>query len=471
MKKILCTLIILCMALSSCIFLASCDNVKENDMKKTPAKTVATAFDNTCSTFFEDGVGIYDVINGASKSSLELYFESDLLGEDISRLDAKIYADQKNNKYVIDAGADYDGEHLSGTIFVDKSGITATGESIFGSNKSYGLYYDTFIKNFEDSSLAEMLGVTNETSEKLVELVSKVKETMNNSSSENIDNVYNLGDDICELLGQTVTTEDVDVNGKDTECLVVSYTIDNDTIERVVQHIYKEQLKESDTDRTIEDSLDDAINSLNNTANIDITLEVVLVKKTGNLAKVTIDGTISEVNKHDEAEKATIRGEINFSDTAIEIEFDIRADGEKYSFDATIEKEVNKDNVTYLISARVGANSAYMDIIDAELVFENNGDFEINAEIMTDEDSTAKFRLTGSYKVEKKKVTLEFTSVKIDNKTLEFKLGVIIDTNPDIPSTPKNPEDLIDFTDSDWEELFNSIENSDFGYMIKNIAK
>ncbi len=110
-----------------------------------------------------------------------------------------------------------------------------------------------------------------------------------------------------------------------------------------------------------------------------------------------------------------------------------------------------------------------MDIIDAELEFnKDDKTFELSAELTDDiyDSNATKLKIKGTYEASKNKAALVINSVKFGTQSIKFTLGIVIDVKPDIPSTPKNAVDLIDLKKSEWEDLFEDIEKSDFAKMI-----
>ncbi len=476
MKKIISTILLLCLVFSGCILLASCDKVKKNDLTKNPTETLSDTLSNTWAEFFKDGIGLYDVIDASSKkSSVEAYFESELLGEDISRISATVYSDPVNNKYVLEAGAKYKGSDLTGTIFADKKGITAKSQSIFGTSDAYGFYFDSFIAKFKNSYLAELMSLDDETAQQVIDAVKKAQETLNNSAVENRDNAFDLGDDLFKIFGQTVTTEKVKVNNKNVDLLVLTYKIDNKSIELALDKIYNEYIKEQDPNGDVKTSLDSTIQDMNENAAINVTVKANIIQKSNTLSNITVKGTISQIYTNTDtaynSQTIVLDAAINFSDTAITIKGSASDGNERYTFEANITKNVTKEAVTYNVTAKAGTKSVSINLIDGSIVFnKKSGSFAISANVFKDESSTYAFNMNGTYSISKKKsASFRITSVKLDGETVEFTLGITLNAKPNIPATPKNAKDLIDFKQNDWEKFVESMSNSDLVKMVNDL--
>ncbi len=466
MKKILSLTLIICTLLFSCLIASSCSAV--NAVEADPTQTISEALSSSFSDFFESDVGLVDVIDNISdKSSLQIYFESeDLLGGDLTKVGATFYSDLRNNQFVVNAEAKYNDSLLSANLFTDKNGLALNGASLLGSDKSYKLNYETFVKKLTGSDLAEMLGMEQSDIDELVKLMTEFKEQINTSAKKNVENITDFGDQVCLLFEQELKTETISINGEEVKSIVVSYKIKNDGIKKVFLLAYDTFLADLDENDETKQELNEFLNELDKNCSIDITATLCLDKKADKILKLGFDGkitTYSSDNGEQSSDLSTFGASITFLDNKIAFEATINDGDDNMSLNATLEKKTQDDSVVYELKIEAGKGSVYIDIVDAKLEFKKDKTFELSAGVMKDSENNYSYNINvnGTYDITKNKAAFEFTSVKMDNITVKFKLGIVIDANPEIPAVPNDALDIMDLKKEDLEKLLTDFQSSD----------
>ncbi len=475
MKKLLSLALVLCMLASLCAVFASCDEVSKKDVTKKPTEVLSEAMSNTYSDFFNDDLGISKVFNKLTdKNSVKVYFESDdLMGRDLTRIGATIYSDIKNQKYILEAEAKYKGDPLTALAYLDSKSVTVAGKSIFGNDNAYMLDFSTFTEKFKDSALAGMMDQA--TLDQLTTILDGFKSSISDSAAESQKQYIEMMDHVYSLLKQTVSEEEITIGDNKIKCVVVSYTIDNETLKAVVKYVLETTYEDLSTVESLYgQSFDEMLNEIDKSVTIDLDAKIYLNKKNNQMVKIALTGQIEELETDDvddrdadPADKANITVDILFSADRIALNAEIKSE-ETYTIDLELKKETEGKNVSYILKADAGTGSTSMTIINASVKFAEDGKFTVNADVPADEAmmTRTEIALEGTYKTTKDSVAFEFTSLKFASATIRFKLGIEISANPEIPATPTDAKDVLDLTSAEWEALGQSIMDSDLGKII-----
>ncbi len=473
MKKFLSAALVLCMLFGACIMFSSCGKVAEKDLEKNPSEALDEALSNTYSDFFEDELGIYEVLKKTDeKNSVELYFESDdLMGKDLTRVSATLYSDLKNTKYVFDASAAYKGDTLNARINLDKEGVVVSGKSLFGADSAYALKYDSLINKLESSDLGKLLQIDAQTADDIADIFTKVKETLDKSKKESLDDYEDMMNKIFgELLKQAVSEEKIEnADGKNVSCVVVSYTVNNETIQAVISHVIDTYY--GDAKSSIEDAIGmsfaDFYKEMNASVEIDLTAKLYINKKANTVAKITLDGKV--LDKTEASGSAKVSAVVMLSEEKISLKGEVKADDETASIDLVLEKKVDGKNITYTLKADAGTGSTSINVLNAELALTKDGALTLNADVYNDGDSRTTFNVNGKFEVEKKSVKFEINEVKTKDATVKFTLGLVITADADIPEAPADAKDILTLTEKELTDMLDDIAESPIGKMISDM--
>ncbi len=500
MKKFLSIFMILVMLLTSVTLLASCSKVSEDDMEDDPYEVLNNAMDQSLNAFFSDEAGVNNVLKKASeKGKYKISFESDeLMGGEITKITEIIYSDKKNNQFVSETDIVYNGEKLSAKLFGNGESIALQSNSIFGSNIAILFDPETFARSFPNSAMAELMELTYEDSREIVDMMNKLFNEEMLDAEKREEYTKELYEDLINMMDQSVSTEKMEnYDGKETEYIVTTYSIDNKSVKKMVERLYEYVLDmselyelsgEYDIDE-IQAEFDELILQIEEKTDIDIEIDIYVEAKTGNLYMFEVDGDVEVVEDrydyyydeytgevdtvftHSDTVYSSIKAEMMFTDDLITFEAKITSNEETVKIDADIEKEVDDGDVTYELSVKVGTDSVNINLINASYEYEEDGDITIKINIPKEVAGEAiRIVITGSLEVSKDEVELTFDSLKVGDEKFKFKLVLSAEAVDSIPEFPEDAEDIVDLSKADWEELIDKIENSDFVKFIGSIG-
>ena len=467
MKRLISVLLLLSLLTASCLFLGSCDRASEKDLEKDPTTALGTALDNASSSFFTDDADIGGIIADALKEGkLEISFDGGDIAEDVE-VNETIYFNQKDKQYVSDTTVSFDGEEIFGRIFINDKGFAVSSEDLLGSDKTLLVDLSTIGDAFEDGFLGEMID-DDEIIDMLVELFDYTAEQYALAFSDDAEERNAQMNEMLALLRPTTTTEKIDINGDSVKCVIVTYTIDNDTIADLFEYsiellpeMYLEEMGVS------ADDIDEMIDELNEVAEIDLTATVAINKKQNAIAKIDFGGTV-------EIEGTAIEADIEavFSETAITMTAEIEGDEFAVAVTADLTKEETKEGVEYALELNVEYNDAEINLLNLTYTYEKSGDFTVEADIYNFEGGKDRYEatITGKVTSEKKSAEILIDSFALDlggeEIEAEFELAFTFYKEAEIPEIPSDAIDIADMDEEDWAELIEEIEDGMLGALI-----
>ncbi len=466
MKKIILILIAAALIFSSVLVLSSCSSVSERDFEKAPAQTISESVERTFSDFFGKEVGLFNVINGIEdKASLEIYFEDN--GEDMALTEAgaTLYADMKNNIYSLDASATYESKELSASVYADKSGIFAISEAVFGDSGAYGFNYDTLISELDGSGLANYIELDDDAIDIIAEAVTAFKAELEKSSVSRLKEIRELADDIAKLFKQSTKSATLKIDGKEVDCVAVTYKLDEGALADALTMIYERLLADYEIEG-LEDTIDELCDSIED-EDLYITATAHFVKSEGTLAKL-------EVNTDRDGEAVDFIVNVTKSKMSFIVKYD-----NEYSKDLTIKKSTYSASTEYEIILGQKWYGEYSTILDGTVTFSEDGalkiEFEHSYTMLGLYKYKNKYKIAGTYEISKNTAKLEITSCEYKKEQeydgeestyegeYEIKVGIIINNSPKAPTAPKDKVDLIEYTKRDWEKLVEAFCKSELG--------
>lgn len=493
MKKVLSLVLIVCMLLSSLVLLPSCGKaISVKDIEENPAEALAKV--QPASDMLEDKLGIADIISGAANGgSVAIVFESNSLMGDITSIGETIYMNGKDKQFVSDTAVKYDGQDLAARIFIDKSGLILNSEAVLGSNKSLELNLATLEEKFTESALAQMLGMPAEEAEETKQylgLIRNIYEKYFTMFDDMQARSLEMTNRIFESLEQTVSKETVNINGKDVKCIVVSYTITNQTVEAYMDicvesymDIMNDMLKDfedvADLDLDymlyeMQSEMEDAIEEMNAAIDIALKLNINIDPKSATIKSETVKGTIVGKDVEEgEADTANVDCEIVFDDDSITGDVSLVCGEESFDFDMDITRTVKGGTATYsaianykLVEDGVTTEEKVADI--TYTYTHSSGEFKLEGTVGP-EDESAYLALEGSMKVEDDTFALKVTSATMDDVTVRFDLSVTYNKVAEIPARPTDAMDVVDMTEGNLVDFMTEIQGSPLGKIITDI--
>lgn len=471
MKKFLSLTLSLLVLAIACLSLASCGNaVDENTVKKDPQAAIMNAMTNTANAFYTDDAKINPIIAKAlTGGSFSASFESKTLLGDLSKISQTLYMSEKDQRIVSDTLVTYAGKNYSGRLFLDENGVILSSEALLGSKKSLSLNLDSFFDRFADSELAAALGMnTSEVREALAEMKTMLDDAKNDAEDDG--EMKAKLDELLRTLGQTVasgTTENA--NGEAVECVTVTYTVTNETLEALFDKIvafYAETGEDAD-DLALQ--LDNVIAELNATLTLEADYVLYIEMATGRLIKTefTLDGQSLDSENESFAANFTIL----YSDTEISVSVEIYAGGSMISgINATVKKTVEDSLCTYALSVSMTEDGKTEKLLDGAYTYNTeSGDIRITADIHSGGE-TLSFEIGGKILVSKDAATIEFNSLTYADFTINFKLTFSFDANAEIPAAPTDAKDIVTLTADDVEILMSEIQKSELGKLLESMG-
>lgn len=488
MKKVLSFLLVLCMLASCCMAFTSCDGIDAKAVEKDPQTALDDATSNRMEEFLSDDAGMGKIIYEALKSgSLALDFEGgkDIWGKDIG-INETLYFNQKKDKYVSDTTVKWDEESISARIFVDKNGIAFNSESILGNKDTLLINFSTLAEQFKNSALKDMMEISASDMAEVQKALDLLKEEYaklfsEDSRKEAEEKFKELINEIYALLEQTVSEEKLEKGDTTLDCVTLTYNITNNTVKELLKKLKTEieaVVQDQESIVTVRHTLDEAIQSIDDTVDINMTLKVYLNKKNTMLEQISFNGTVilpqeSMIGSAASLDKLSFNLDLTFDDNEITLTGDAKFGETKLNVNASLVKEIKDKKVSYKLTVNAGdGKGATVNFVNAEYIYDKRtGDLQISADIYGEGSERTKISLAGSIEVTKSVAKLTFNKLQYSNgndeNTYQFKLSVTFTKSAVMPEIPENAKDIVTMTELEWDALGEDIsENSILGKLL-----
>lgn len=481
MKKLL-SVVLLVMLFTMCFVLASCGNeVSVDDVNENALKVLVEAMENTNNKFFasEEDESAYAAMTGALENgAVEIDVEAskllkDQTGMNLKDLGAAIYFDKASGKYAISAGANVEGTKVDGTVFVDKDGIKVMSETIMGNKDTYAVNLDSFINKFEDSAFVELMGGMPEGMldpyKTYMEAFKTQYEKIMTETEIQPDNMINV---LLKTLSPAVTESTLMVGEDEVDVIVLTYTINNKTIEAFAKAAVEEAAKIANLDKDTKAMLAEYVDhfaELLEMATINCKAEFYLIAEDNSFAKTVIAG---EVKVDDEKVKVDVTS--TYSATEIKIAETMEVEDNKIESGMTITRATAEDGaVTYTLKATGAAveddETIEMEVCEIVATYKADGTVSVKAtipgEVIGDDDDMVvelkgKLDLTNGAK-------FTFTELKIADfmtiKNVEISISFVPGASAPAAGTVK---DIVDLTEEDLTTLGEKLQGGILGALI-----
>ncbi len=438
MKKIISILLVMVMLFTGCVMFSSCSAVNENDLKNDPYTTLNTALQNTSIRFFAEDAKTNKVVQKVEegKGKITLSFESAEL--EIPKSEVAIYSDSKAQQVIANFSTNIDGTALGADMYINKDMLALASSSILGTDDAFAVYFATFANDLKDSFLSQMLGLD---AEDISEIVKNFNDAFEQAdlTEEELKNDFK---EICEALKMSVATEDGDI--------VSTYVINNETLRAVLSG-----------DNYISDMITDADLDDLDEVTFNVTAKIYIAPKEGFVKEIKLDGSFS-----DEEERASISASLKFEADKIALHIDGSADGDAFSADIVLSKNVTADQTSYNLIITGGTNNVTAKILDATYTITKAGDITFTVDIIEDENNTIRAGFKGKYEVTDSKISFSVTELSLKEDTYKFNLTVSIEAVSEIPAFPSDAKDIAKMTQADWTALFENISKGPLGFIM-----
>ncbi len=457
MKKIISLILLTAMLLSLSVCFASCDEVSQEDFEKDAAISLIEAIENSTDEFFSDSQGLAKLFEKA-KDEATLNLTYDDQKDDGTKIGATIYSDRGAGKYRVDASIFAEGENMSASLYADRKKIAVASNELFGDGKAYLLDYDTYDSVFFDKLFAD-LDVDEDARKPFVDAVDAVIDSLKKTAKESKKDFIELVDEICLIFGQTVQEKtEQNIDGKDTEYVVVHYNLTLERVIEVLKKIFTEAYGDlAKAEEAIGRTVDDLVESLQQILGISDTklvLDFYIDKKENKLSKIVGSGNVG-LNGNSSFISYTL--ELAFNADSLQFRVDIEGDVPSF-ISMKLSKEDTKTSLKYSFDLDLGSGSKTEHIIDAYISLSEESGFAL--ELSASEKSL--FKLSGDYKLSGKGLYLSVDSLTADNET---KTGARfeIELSPSAKSVklPKNAVDIMSLSDEERKALADKLMNNE----------
>ena len=437
MKKFL-TLAVLLLVIVMCFALTSCGGVGAGDLQKNPHAVLDQAIENTANNFFA-GDAVYTGISGAINAGS---IEAAMGDESVT-----IYIDQANGKYGFEG--DIDGDKLTATI--NNSIISIKDEGALGLDEAYTLDLEKLLKDFPNTNIGEMSGISEKEWKEYKEMVDSVLAQYKSLVKEGkitADSMANIV--FANLLDGKVTTENVKVGDTTVKCVVATYKINAKTLEKTLNALVDECEKKYSLDKDmveeLEEGVEDALEELSE-VDFDATIKLCLNAKANSISLIEIKAEVKDM--------ASVKASISASDTEIAIEGEMEMNGEKASAEISIEKKAEKGETTYTLKGEATMGNATLKFLNGKIkTTKDKLTLSISAcdELDIPEISFTAKLTTG------KSVKIQPSSLKVDGEEIPMGEKMTITFTPGAKVPEIKGEDILKLSEDELEELLGKLE-------------
>ncbi len=504
MKRFLSLFVTLAMLLSFGLTLTACKDGGKTDETQPetlgdPVKdptVVSNVYANTMTAFVGDDAAAAVLQKALLKGSIGITFATEMEDGSPIRLEETIYTDTAGGRFVSETLLSMMGESMTATIWGDRTGVTVGSEALFGNKNSYTVNLDTLLSGLRDSDLAKLLEIPAEEMDEVLDLIKQFKDSLSPAApGSEVSEALELYDRLYALCNPTteqkvVTAED----GTETEYLIVTYTINNESVKGLLDIIADSAIDLVGDMATAEDadglkaSMDEIKEELDAGANISIVEKVYILteKQVVEKTEVTFDLTpvvtpvpLASDGDVDAVEFAAVSGTMNtaFSADKIALELEISSEGETIKASATVDKKVEGDTTTYTAALSGGTKNVTMDVLNITLSYNKaTGDLTLDGDIMADETARIDFGAKATYKVTETEIAFTLLSLTADGETISFsdkdnELSITVKALTEIPTAPADAKDIVTMTEEELTELLTAITESPiaqlFGSMVE----
>ncbi len=476
MKRLVSIFTVIAMILSLGLVLSSCGEKPLGDPTKDPS-VMNEVYGNTASEFFGDPVAADVLASAWRKGSVDIHFALEDAGGAPLSVKETIYCDEKAGKLVSDTLLALMGQEVGATVWVDQKGISVYSESIFGGKDAYGINLQTLTEKLEDSALAKLLEIPDDALEELIAMLEGLTADKSSAETTELDAyVASLPEKINAMTH--MSTEEVKGEDGKTEYLVVTRTINNDSMKQLLDLISDVAVTiagDSATDTYIEELntvMTAIMEDFNGSLDFELVERVYIQKKAKRVEKseLTLDIALKEGGS---ATGETVSGKLDttFSDKNITLELEAIAAGQTLTGTLTIDKKVEGDVTTYTAKAVGGTSNVTLDIINATLSHDRkSGELTLDGDVMIDEQNRIDFGATASYKVSKKELAFSMVSLTAGEESFEFGdknvLSVTVKAEDELPAEPLNCRDIVSMSEEELVALMQKISESPLAELI-----
>ncbi len=499
MKRLLSLFVVLAMLMSFGMVLTACQNGGGKDTETEPETigdptrdptVMPHVYANTLSAFLPDDRASTVLKAAILKGSIDIKIAME--GEDGSPfgLQETVYTDSIGGKLVFDTLLSLAGEKMSATVWNDRAGsLTLSSEALLGSKNAYTANLDTLTSGLKDSALADMLGLSDKDVEQILQLMENLKASLVPDPAK--PGYTKWQEKLAALVPMTAETQtEIGADGEaETEYLIVTYTINNDTLKGLIDligDIAVDLVGDMATDAeagSLRDSLAEVKTQLDEALSIHMMEKVYILteKKVVETCEVTFsilpkapyeseNGTITDYGTDELSGRITV----TFSPDNITLDGEITTKDndvgdETIKATATVDKKVEGDITTYTAHISGGTKNVTADLVNATLTYnKTTGALALAGDFMVDETDRMDFNLVASYIVTASELSFALQSVTVDKETVSFtdgknELSLSVKVGTEAPALPADAKDIVTLPERELSALLSVLRESPMG--------
>lgn len=405
MKKLTATLLALCMVLS--LVFAGCSS-SALTVKKVEQDPI---------TYLNQGMELAMAPWKINSEKLDKLFKADNMKID---MDINVTDYKFQNTLNIDKGVildtltgSMDGEDMDLTVYYGNNEIAVGSEAFLGEDV-LGLNLNTLVEQGEDSPLAQMLGLDEETISALKEALNAVSDTNAKSLGDRIQELNNKM--MADLMANvSVAEEKITLDGAEVDTITLTVPIDNDVMQKYISDLFAEF---ADMLGTVADTvgMEDVTEAVKD-GKFAGTYVYYLNKKTGALVQTKTDMEVTA-----DGETSKIAGNVTYATEPAKIVVDVKttdADGETTTVNMTVDYKLDGTKAAYGVDMKMDIPGEDSVTVTGSFTYDVAAkDYSLDLKVNADgEDSV--LQVKGTAALEDNAATVTVSSLKADDVTLD----------------------------------------------------
>ena len=452
------------------------------DPEKDPHGAVAGAFTLLGESYGGKLSDVSAVLEKAASDTGSYDFEFEMDGVEAG---VSAVVDTKNALTSATVKAGYEGFSAKANLWLGDDVVLQI-PALLGDD-AYGLKISTIENDLNKSPLLEAMGFES-VDEMLEDLAEEFEAEVGFGLDEFIEAFGTLfdtaaaekaGEDFGKTISEAAREIKADVAAEkigDKDGYKITFTVTPQNVKPIVEayfayykDLYGSLLALTGAD--IDDSLEEALNSLDEAEGEEISFDVYLYKDSGKLAGLEFEFSESyEDEEEDYSYSSDESYKIEFSDD--EIKLNVKNNSDSTYYTSSIEtvltyKAVNKDgktgfeiegeNKSEYVSKGEDTNDTYDNVNNISFSFIKDKDGKFTLKGVADEEDV--FTAKGTFKCDDKSVEIGIDSIEVEGEEVDFTASLTVKAGGKVEKTPEYTN-LLSMTEADFEELAETAQNS-----------
>ena len=446
MKKILSLILVLAMTLSLSLVFTSCfggDELSVDGVKENVKDTIISATEKTNDYFLGDDEALSGILNvpASDINGAQIYFDGKTFGLPALTLTAAGTEDKSSMELLIGMGD----QNYTANVYQNSTGIALFGPSLFGVQSALLVDPENFMDDFFSSDLAKMLGISEDMFD---------APEMNSTVSSLLPLLAEFDfAGIIEKIQNSVTpaVSAIDYNG--TACILITYTINNETIKSVIDIIATEiSQKLTDYADMINQAVTELKTQLDSTATFTASFNIA-VKAADSI--VAYDSFNLDVTVSGEAVSLDIT--TTYAENEIKTVADVTADGKTATGTLTLAQKIADGKSTYTCTLTATAEGKTETVATASFEYTaNNGAYVFTFAVPMQQSLTVNGTLANT----ENDVTFAISSIKYGVYAFDVTASIKLLKNAEVKEMPEGAKNITEITEAEWAEIMGEFTES-----------